>query len=231
MSEHVEQESASPFIPGAAGAGSGQSDAPATDGADASAAGLGAVGADLPTGHSEQRRSMTGALLIVMVVVIAGGVLYMMRQFGLGSKLQLLDFDIEYPVDGATGPVVQDEAHRRIIDELRRTVVTVQIPLEDVKKNPFELARLDPDAGPSTPENALSEIERRQRQREAEISRKLADLKLDSIMGGKIPLARISGKLVRVGDTISDIFRVQTINGRSVELIADGEVYRLAMGE
>lgn len=191
------------------------------------------VGADLPTGQSEQSRSKTGVLLLLLVVVIAGAVLYTMRRFGLGGELDLLELNIDYPVEDREQLVVEDQAQQQILEELERGVETMQIPLNDVKKNPFELAFLKPQR--SEPEPAptqrVSEEERRERERRQRIQQTLAELELDSILGGQVPVARISGELVREGDTVADLFTVRAIKGRSVELEVDGKVHVLAMGD
>jgi len=193
---------------------------------------LAGVGADLPTGQSEQRRSNTGALLLVLVVVIAAATLYAMRRFGLGGELNLLELKIDYPVEQRENFAVENESQERILEQLQQGVETVQIPLKEVKKNPFEFTFLTPQpAAEPEPVQRVSDEERRRRERERRIEQTLEQLELDSIVGGPVPMARISGELVRQGDTVAELFTVRRIMGRSVELEVDGEIHVLAMGQ
>jgi len=59
----------------------------------------------------------------------------------------------------------------------------------------------------------------------------LASLTLQGVLGGTIPVARVSGETVRVGDTLSEIFTVKLITGRTVTLETDGKEFQLTMEE
>jgi len=63
----------------------------------------------------------------------------------------------------------------------------------------------------------------------AKVQSEFNKLELNSVLGGSMPIARISGEAVRVGDKIGDYFTVVAIHGRSVELSAEGEIYTLFM--
>ncbi|RMH26785.1 MAG: hypothetical protein D6693_06555 [Planctomycetota bacterium] len=196
---------------------------------DEGGAGLIGVGADLPTGTSASTRLSNGSLILLLTVLVAGGVLYIMRQFGLGSGLTLVDMQIDYPIDGPK-PSEVDE-HRRVIAALRDSAHAVQVPLEEVKKNPFRLNLQEEDAAPvAQARPTISEEERRRRQRADLIQTTLAGLELNSVIAGSVPIARISGENVRVGDLVKGLFLVREIRGRSVVLSADGETYTLTMG-
>jgi len=198
------------------------------DGPEEGAAALIGVGADLPSGASGASRISNGTVILLLTVLVASGVLYIMRQFGLGSGLTLVDMTIDYPIDGPK-PTEIDE-HRRVIATLWDSASAVQIPLEEVKKNPFEL-NLEADSGPVAPlRPTVSEAELLRRQRAQLIESTLASLKLNSVIAGSVPIARISGENVRVGDRVRDLFEVHSISGRTVVLSADGETYTLTMG-
>jgi hypothetical protein len=48
-------------------------------------------------------------------------------------------------------------------------------------------------------------------------------------MGGRRPVARISGETYGVGDKVNDTFTVKAIDGRSVTLEAKGYLFTLSM--
>lgn len=206
------------------------SDADADSGANESGASLIGVGADLPTGSTAKQRVSNGTLVLLLTVVVAGGVLTMMRKYGLGTGLKLVDVRIDYPMDGPKPAEIAE--HRKVIDALRTSAVAVQVPLTGVKKNPFTLALEQPAAaptpGPARPAVNQAELER---QRRAQlIQTTFESLKLNSVLAGSIPVARINGENVREGDILKGVFTVTAIRGRSVDLVADGEVYTLTMG-
>jgi hypothetical protein len=188
------------------------------------------VGADLPTGHSARSRVSTGTLILLLVVVVAGGVLYIMRQFGLGTRLELVDVKIDYPIDGSA--TVSTEQHQQVLASLRDSSTTVQVPLNEVKKNPFQLGLREEEAAPEPTSQSPFDREAAERARRKQmIQSTFASLELNSVVGGSVPIARISGDNVRIGDRLKDLFTVRSIRGRSVELVADGEVYILTMGD
>jgi len=188
------------------------------------------VGADLPTGQSGGSRVSNGTMILLLTVLVASGVLYIMRQFGLGSGLVLVDVKIDYPIDGPKASEIDE--HRRVIAALRDNAHAVQVPLEEAKKNPFQLNLEQEDAAPAAPDRpTLSDEERRRRQRAELIKTALEDLELNSVIAGSVPIARISGENVRVGDYVKDLFQVKAILGRSVILAVDGETYTLTMGD
>jgi hypothetical protein len=48
-------------------------------------------------------------------------------------------------------------------------------------------------------------------------------------MAGGRPVARINGRLVRVGDKLDEVFRVAAITGRGVQIQADEHVFILEL--
>ena len=65
------------------------------------------------------------------------------------------------------------------------------------------------------------------------IDTKFNSLTLNSVMAGRVPVAMISGKMVKVGEEIDGMFIVGAIRPkeRTVELLADGRTYTLTMEE
>lgn len=218
------RESSGVFLPSL-----GADEAATDNGDSAESGGLMGVGMDLPTGQSAKARVSTGSLILLLVVIVAGGVLYIMRQFGLGTRLELIDVKIDYPIDDVNR---NTGAHEKVLAELRDSAIAVQVPLNDVKKNPFELniqKKEEPVARKIANPVDREAYEREQRQRLIQTT--FNSLELNSVLAGSTPIARISGENVRVGDKIKNLFLVHAIHGRTVDLIADGEKYTLSMGK
>jgi len=179
----------------------------------------------------KRKRVPDSAILLMFVVAIAAGGLYFMRQMGLGSTLQFDNVRIDYPLEG----IGADGDEGKILADLRDTAFE-QVPLSHVQKNPFQLAD-DGHLVAELPTNDLSvSAEEAQRRREAEqrrqmIVRAYADLELNGVLLGGTPVARISGKTVRVGDVVEGFFKVTSISSREVGLEADGAMYTLSLGE
>jgi len=79
---------------------------------------------------------------------------------------------------------------------------------------------------------AAEEEQRRadeERDRNDQIMRELALLKVQGILGGSTPVARVSGQAVREGDEVG-IFRAVKISGRTVVLEIDERYFAIQMG-
>ena len=98
----------------------------------------------------------------------------------------------------------------------------------------FEQKKQESKIGVSDPNDlsARQKLEAQRRLEDRVSARKTAfgKLKLESILNGVKPVARISKETVAVGDTVDSIFKVMSIKDRSVELMCDGEVFVLELG-
>ncbi|HBS28820.1 MAG TPA: hypothetical protein DEB06_05080 [Phycisphaerales bacterium] len=173
----------------------------------------------------------SGVLVLLIVVVAASGSLYAMRRMGKAGHLKMLDIKIDYPVEGATRIATSD--HVVLMNDLRTTGEVPQVPLDEVQMNPFEWRGLEVvttvPGGRSIDPAEAARLERERRA--AQINDAFKRLSLNSVIGGRIPVARISGQMVRVGDTVGEFFRVTEIGGREARLEADGRVFTLSLGE
>lgn len=174
-----------------------------------------------------------GFAMLGIVILVAGGVLGVMRWLGMGTHLQLATVKIDYALDESASAIAD---HSRVLGDLRDSEKLVQVPLDKIQMNPFlwnALGLTAPQAkAEADPAASQAELSRRAAEaRRQEIQRALAALKLNSVMGGSAPIARVSGTLVRPGDRVGELFTVKSIGGRSVELTADGETYTLTIGE
>ncbi len=213
------------------GLGVADGDGAAENGAGEEAFGASVGGELAGTEGSSNRRLQSGVAVLLFVLAVAGGVLFLMRRFG-HPGLEFVLPTIDYPVGQAAAARVDDPRQRRILRALESGQSIVQVPLKELQRNPFELDE-KPDAqdvatnttsGP-TPEQI------KQRERQKLIRQTYEALELHSVMTGAAPIARISGRAYRIGDTIADIFKVVSIKGRTVVLEADGRSFTLVLGE
>lgn len=180
------------------------------------------------------RRTKLGSLALLGIVVGVSVVLvFAMRKLGVSQKLDLPDIKIDYPIEQADMSVIRKD-HEKLIRQLNRTGDVVQVPLEQVQMNPFALpmettATTTPVKPGTSPEDLAAKA---RTAKEKEIEAKLKSLKINSILSsGRVPVAQISGQVVRVGDLIGELFIVGKIEGRTVTLVSDGHEYELTVGE
>lgn len=169
-----------------------------------------------------------------LVLLVSAVMLYGMRQAGMRSGMTFKEMKIDYKREEVSPALLA--AQRRVLMDLQRSEKPAQIPSNKLAKNPFEL--LDATPAPMTEDRSLAEAQRRaemDRQSKAErllkVQTSLSALQLRSVMEGRVPLARINDQTVRVGDTVAEIFKVARIDGRSVDLVADGQTYTLTMAD
>jgi len=107
-----------------------------------------------------------------------------------------------------------------------------QVPLEYVKKDPFEVAIRRPtpevDHGANDRLAARRAAEAKERQRK-KITEQAERLELQTIMKGRVPVAIIDGEVLRVGQNIGD-FTVTQIKDLNVTLEAEGYEFILSIG-
>ncbi len=188
-------------------------------------------GEDSAAAASPQRsRLISGALVLALVLMIAGGALFMMRKFALTGGLRFVDVKIDYPMDG--GARVTDEKHLRIMRDLSASDEVVQVPLKDLARNPFVLGGSEEaEALPDPTFDAVDPEWAKREQRRRDIENTLSALQLNGVITGAQPIARISGRAYRVGDVVADLFVLTAIHGRDVELQADGKTYHISLGQ
>jgi hypothetical protein len=176
------------------------------------------------------------------VVAIGAGVIYSMRYIGMKAGLDEEIAQIDYT--SQSGNTDFTKRFGVVMGELDESTIAVQLSDHDSFVDaPF--AR--PSAmGSSEPvikaEPGMSEEERMalQREREQEILRQQRydsvvdeaySFKLQGVVGGSRPAARVSGQPVKVGSELGEFFMVVQITGRSVVIEGDGLRFELAMGE
>lgn len=169
-----------------------------------------------------------GVAVLLFVLVVAGATLFGMRSLGRAGSIALIDIKIDYPLDATSNASLKDQ--QLVLQDLRSSGQLKQVPLEEVQMNPFEWKGLGPDTRASARSSSMDPAEAERRAREArqkQIEVALSRLRLNSTIGGRVPMASISGEMVKVGSTVGEFFTVEAIDGRSVTLVADGQQYVL----
>ena len=192
-------------------------------------------GLDLDT-TPRKRRISPNTMLLLGVLAVAGGVLGAMRKVGLGpaATAAATNFDTAL-VESASKP---SRDHRPLLADLNASRTALQVPDSHVRANPFMLAPA-PEAGPDlaaaerrAAEALKAEAERMKQaaaQRQKELQTAITNLRLNSVLGGSTPRARINGQLVAAGERVGSFFTLKVIHGRSVELEAEGRLFVLEM--
>jgi len=219
--------------PAPAGEQAGKAGDPLAVGAEQPQGGAAPVGSDETI--AAVRRTKLGSIALLGIIIGVSVILvFAMRKLGVSQKLDLPDIKIDYPIEQADLSVIKKD-HEKLIRQLNRTGEVVQVPLEQVQMNPFALpveataANNEPVKPGTSPEDLAAKA---RSAHEKEIQSKLASLKINSILSsGRVPVANISGQVVRVGDLIGELFIVGKIQGRSVTLVSDGKEYELSLGE
>ena len=139
------------------------------------------------------------------------GVLVFLRTQGVGADLLNADEPtIDYPLDAAVN-VNTEQRQTEVLDALANSNIVAQVPSEQIEKNPFFLQSITSsgetiaEAG-AAPEPVAPTGPTPEEIRLEELDRLAAPLELNTVISGRISLARINGKTYRIGDTIADTF-------------------------
>ncbi|MFN0011543.1 MAG: hypothetical protein ACKVS8_07855 [Phycisphaerales bacterium] len=181
-------------------------------------------------------RMSSSTQLLLGGLFLAGGALVGMRALGIGpgTAFGKVRFDTKL-IDEAPRSLGD---HAVVLADLNASRVQLQVPGDSIKLNPFEIANVLPisvapgDDGSRSAEAARAEAERLSRsasEKRRALTDALAGLVVNSIIDGASPAARISGKTVRPGDTVANLFTVKAIKGRTVELVCEGTIYQLEL--
>lgn len=178
---------------------------------------------DLTMASSPSRALPLQAMAVGLVLVIAAGSLFLMRRQGTRAGIDFSNTTVISTMDTTIEKVENED---EILAALRTTGPPEQIPSEQVSDSPFKINKLaDGGSGPVGMDPGKVAAERRR----VQIQEALGKVEVESVMHGRIPIAKISGKVCRVGDSIGGVFVIDRIEGRSVFLTADGNEYEVSM--
>ncbi|MCK4874009.1 MAG: hypothetical protein KAS72_14905 [Phycisphaerales bacterium] len=176
---------------------------------------------------SAKRSPVAGALLIVIVMLVAVGALFAMRHIGTHGKLSFVEIDVHIPTQVASAERFDD-----VMSDIRSASVEVQVPIEQVKKNPFFIEEVDSSGVAPIDDDGPTEEEIEAQRRTNAILTAFDSLNLQSVSGGAHPLAIINNELRQIGDTIGGFFIIRAINDRAVDLTTDdGQAFQLSLGD
>jgi hypothetical protein len=174
------------------------------------------------------------AVVLVIVLGVSAAALASMRHIGMKSGINFKSGE-GAPAQPA---VLQDDPEKvarydRIMKDLQQLQQPLDIALGELAKIPalipsdYKIEQPKPgDATTKVPEDLTG---KQNAMRLAKVREAASRLKLQSCMGGKVPLARIDGKFYRIGDLVNEMFIVRSIENRSAVVEAEGETFNLEM--
>jgi hypothetical protein len=190
---------------------------------------------------SESNSKVNTQLVIAMcVLAIGGGAIYGMRYIGMQAGLDENAVSIDYTSESDVADV--NKRFTSVMRNLDESSIAVQlVSLESFADSPFARPtteiedEIPVDPGMSQEERlALQkqrEIERQQAERKEQVISEAMRFKLQGIIGGSRPAARVSGQAVRVGMDLGEFFTVKVITGRNMIIEGDGMQFELAIGK
>lgn len=172
-------------------------------------------------------------VVALIVLSVSAAALVGMRQLGKRSGMRMAIAEI--PIDTGDSQANSEKAatYERIMSDLRRAQHPLDVALGEFGKSPFMLEApkmTDPEkpTPKDDPEDARRKLAERERAlRREKLQQAFNNLHLQSVMDGRVPLARINGEILQVGERVDGFFVVTSISGRAVELDGDGETFIL----
>lgn len=199
------------------------------------------IGVDMPGDGSQiseemgafaddtSKSSGHSGVILGALVVVSGALLWGMHHLGTRGSINLVEISIDYPM----GDESETADHTLVIKALRESNEIPQVAPSMIAMNPFTWK-----AGPTETVHETTEAERLAEEARREHAAKMRQLDttaknlvLNSVMRGRVPVANISGELVRVGDRVRDTFVVTRIEGREVDIQAEGRTWTLGVGD
>ena len=173
-------------------------------------------------------------LMIGSVVLMSAGAIYGMRMYGMNKGIDFTGTELEVPRVGSDADRASFEV---VLARLDRSDRPVQVPIDRIGKDPFSLGAFAGNRPTATRDEdaerrrQMEEAERRFEQRKREIEGALTRVNIQSLMGGRNPVASINGELVSKGDLVEDILTVQRITNTSVIFEVDGVLFEIGVGQ
>jgi len=190
---------------------------------------------DLAEDQPGKRKFSSGTLVLGLVVLLAAGGLYSMRTLAIAMASAKGDDGLESTVNDWLDSVegAEDDAPEHLVvgdGAILNDRTKLQVPLDDVKKNPFEFFMSDRGDAPVATDTSADEEAQRLREARAEAQRNCEraaeKLRVIMIMGGSDPMANVNGSIVRKGDVLYDDrldveFTVSKIEPGGVTVVAE----------
>lgn len=177
------------------------------------------------------------ALVLVIILGVSACALIAMRKLGLKAGLDMTTVADASPVTFTRDDPEKMARYERIMADLQRIQAPLDMSSGELAKIPLLLDAGAPGApavNPDTPDAIAARQQaiedRKKNERLARLKDQLGKLKLQSVVGGRTPVARISGETVKIGDKVGDNFIVKAIHDRSVDVEIEGETFTIDMG-
>ena len=210
-----------------------------------SAQGLGQQGG-FSAGPAEPSRFNGQVMLAGLVFAVGVGSIYSMRYIGMQAGIKESVKMVEYTASTTSPDFVK--RFDTVMASLEEVSYSVQFDQAiNLPSQPFTMkyAGVDEDQilrpmiDPVDPNAKMQRLaqQRAEQERLDQLAAVqgyedlAADLKLQSLIGGSRPVARISGEPVAVGMTVADTFKVLSIKGSVVTLGVEDLKFELTLGE
>lgn len=201
---------------------------------------------DFESGRPGLHSINQGTLLIILVALMAAGALYAMRathsDLTGGTANRAVEAKIEQALAKLTRPDVlpkDDPLLTRnlarlfadtdaIIDIFAVDAAEQQVPMANLKKNPFRMHSQSVDA--NDPDAELRQAERERAKLKKQLTDEYQALRLQSVSGGRMPIAMVNNNMYREGNKLGS-FTVRRIRTEemAVELLAHDMLFVLRM--
>lgn len=180
-----------------------------------------------------KRRIPSQTIILGLVVAVSGVALMWMRREGLRTGVTVTTTTVDYQGEQ---DLEKAKTYDRIMADLARAQKPLDVALADFGKSPFMVAQNKPiieQNGEPLPnlspeEQAARAAQERALARKAELQMTLQSMTINGIMAGANPLARIDGKMLRIGDQYQGL-TVVGIQGMTVMFEADGDHYSVTL--
>ncbi|QQS08177.1 MAG: hypothetical protein IPK69_09235 [Phycisphaerales bacterium] len=185
---------------------------------------------DLDNGKKKRMRGPSQLVMLLIVGGVSAAALMAMRQLGLRSGMNVAGANEALGLKMVSVDSEKAKTYQRIMEDLYRVQKPLDVALGEFVKSPFVLT---PAVGAIATEDPTKTdfttilAEREKAAKMARVQAELAKLVVQSVLGGRSPVARINGETVRVGDTVGEIFTVVSIEGLTVKVETEGKEYEL----
>lgn len=149
--------------------------------------------------------------VVAGVLLVTGGVIYWMHVRGIAPGKLLKPVEMRYTIEQTQARHYEGED--RILQSLAMSGPPPQIPLTEIHENPFRLDRAPQEDAPIIPTEPTQVRDHVLVQAE----QILGSMKIEMVLNSETnPLAKINGKVYRVGDKIDGVVEIVSISGRAV---------------
>lgn len=190
-----------------------------------------APGLELDAGGPRRKILSSQAFVLVLVVGVSAAALITMRQLGARSGM-----DLSVMKKAEAAPAVADTGdksarYEHVMQDLQRMQQPLDLALGELGKIPTLLGGAGPKplAAGGIPTPVTDPAQRELEAKRARLHEAFGKLQLQSVMGGRVPLARINNQNYRIGEQIEGGFTLASVDGRSCVVEGGGEQFELQM--